>query len=192
MGRPRGEDLALGHRLVVVLAGVHEDLLRDGGERGADGGGLDDLRARADHGEHARTVLAGTCIAPGGDARGTGSSWLRRHSRWQPHAAALSVRGASASGVPPARSEASATSTTATISIPRARFERGSSPVRMSAREVFELQAQRLLRLDAGDQDVAGAVDQLVLAEVGGLGRQHVHAAVVDAHGFIGGGVVVD
>ena len=57
--------------------------------------------------------------------------------------------------------------------------------------EVFELEAQWLGGLDARDHDVAGAVDQLVLAEVGGRGRQHVHTAVVDADGFVGGGVVV-
>ncbi len=44
LGQARGEDLAAGHRVVVVLAGVHEDLLRAVGERLADGRGLDDLR----------------------------------------------------------------------------------------------------------------------------------------------------
>ena len=50
----RGEDLALGHRLVVVLAGVHEDLLSEWRRGFADRCGLDDLRAGPDHREHTR------------------------------------------------------------------------------------------------------------------------------------------
>ena len=50
----RSEDLALGHRLVVVLAGVHKDLLGNRRERLAHRGGLDDLRAGPDHREDPR------------------------------------------------------------------------------------------------------------------------------------------
>ena len=49
----RRVDVRLGHRLVVVLAGVDEDLLGQVGQRRGDGRGLHDLRPGADDGQDA-------------------------------------------------------------------------------------------------------------------------------------------
>ncbi len=83
-GRRVASDLLVGHRLVVVLAGVHEDLLGDVRERGGDGRGLDDLGPRTDDGH--------------GRADAQVPAYRRAGARLcfpQPHAAARSASGAS-------------------------------------------------------------------------------------------------
>ena len=178
------QDLPVGHRLVVVLAGVHEDLLGHLHERFADRGGLDDLRAGADHREHARL---GGAEDRRGDMRGmvsSASSWtsgggLVGEHRQSERSAATAQR-ASPPPRSPRRSRCPAPGSSA---VPRrcgSRRAKSSSSRRSGS-----------CGLHARDHDVAGAVDQLVLAEVGGRRRQHVHAAVVDPHRFVGGGVVV-
>jgi hypothetical protein len=52
------------------------------------------------------------------------------------------------------------------MSSPSVTLERGSSPV-LIAREVLQLEAERLVRLHAGDHDVSAAIHELTLAEVG-------------------------
>src|ERR1035437_507474 len=47
-GKPKLVEEATGHGLVVVLAGIHEDLLADPAQDGRRAGALDQLRRRAD------------------------------------------------------------------------------------------------------------------------------------------------
>ena len=58
-------------------------------------------------------------------------------------------------GSPRRRREISAASIAATISRPSCALERGSLPVRIALREVLQLEAQRLGRLDPRDDHVA-------------------------------------
>lgn len=51
------------------------------------------------------------------------------------------------------------------MSCPSVTLERGSSLV-LIAREVLQLEAERLVRLHAGDHDVSAAIHELTLAEV--------------------------
>ena len=107
------------------------------------------------------------------------------------HAAALSCSALfSEIGWPLRRSDASAASIAIDDLEPQRGVGAGHAARPDGLREVLELQAQRLPRVDARDHDVAAAVGELVLAEV--LGRDEVHAAVVDADGLVGLGVVVD
>ena len=100
------------------------------------------------------------------------------HADAQQRPRAASCRGParsaapSATGAPFRRSEASAASSTATISSPSAALERGSQPVRIACAKSCSSRLERLGGVDARDDHVAGAVGELVLAEARRRGRR--------------------
>ena len=69
------------------------------------------------------------------------------------------------------------------------RASAAASPVRIAWAKSASSRLSGSAALDARNDDVAAAVGQLVLAEV--RRRREVHAAVEDADGLVGGGVVV-